>query len=224
MPCRLTDSLPRMFALIEAYQLAHPQGARRWLAALPPRCGVVIRRAPAANLAALQAFTRAARAARRCVLMGGCWRLAWQCGVGAHLSERELRRGARLRAGRASSAAVHSLAALRRAQQRRVALIFVSPVFATATHPAAPSLGALRFALWAQRLARQRDAPALYALGGMDAQRWRRLAGARAAPCTQGYGARRAFALFGAGRQAPSARPALLARPRLSAINGEAHP
>ena len=187
--------LPPAFAVIEAYRLAHPQAARRWLAALPPHCGILIRRAQRApNFAAVRALTRAARAEHRWVLVGGDWRLAWQAGAGAHFSEQELRRKQRQRPHLPASAAVHSQAALRRALAHRVALIFVSPVFATPSHRGAKGLGVLRFAQWAHALHRLPHAPALYALGGMHAQAWRRLSAARLSPRTRGYAAQRAFA------------------------------
>jgi thiamine-phosphate pyrophosphorylase len=49
-------------------------------------------------------------------------------------------------------------------------LLFLSPVFATRSHPGARVLGPLRFGL----MARGAPGPVL-ALGGMDAARWRRL-------------------------------------------------
>jgi thiamine-phosphate pyrophosphorylase len=48
--------------------------------------------------------------------------------------------------------------------------LFVSPVFATASHPGAPTLGPVRFGLLAKRL----PVPVI-ALGGVDARRFRRL-------------------------------------------------
>lgn len=49
-------------------------------------------------------------------------------------------------------------------------LVFVSPVFATRTHPGAGALGLAAFA----RLARRSAVPVI-ALGGMDARRWQRV-------------------------------------------------
>ncbi|MCY4504349.1 MAG: thiamine phosphate synthase, partial [Hyphomicrobiales bacterium] len=197
--------LPPAFALIEAHRLADSQAGLRWLAALPPHCGVLIRRAERhTNTRQLRRFVRAARAGRRCVLIGGAWQLAWQAGAGAHFSEAALRRMGRVRPRQLASAAVHSRAALMRAQRLRVALVLVSPVFATPSHRGARPLGVLRFAAWAQQLQRRRlprrgapasHAPALYALGGMDARAWRRLSAARMAARTAGYVAQRAFAI-----------------------------
>lgn len=78
-------------------------------------------------------------------------------------------RGVHNAAGRGlRSAAVHSLAEARAARRRGVDLVFVSPVFATRSHPGAPALGPLR----AARIARAVGLPAI-ALGGMDARRFR---------------------------------------------------
>ncbi len=56
------------------------------------------------------------------------------------------------------------------ARRRGAALVFVSPVFATRTHPGARTLGAVRFGL----LVRDARVP-VAALGGMTAARFRRL-------------------------------------------------
>jgi len=75
-------------------------------------------------------------------------------------------RGAGLR-----SAPVHDQAQIRAAERAGAAFLFLSPVFATRSHPDARSLGLARFA-W---LARRTMLPVI-ALGGMDAARGRRLA------------------------------------------------
>lgn len=54
----------------------------------------------------------------------------------------------------------------------RAAVLFVSPLFATRSHPGAPGLGPLRAALVARGLERT-----VIALGGMDARRLRRIRG-----------------------------------------------
>ncbi len=56
------------------------------------------------------------------------------------------------------------------ARRSGAALVFVSPVFATRTHPGAPALGPVRFGL----LVRGCGVP-VAALGGMNARRFRRL-------------------------------------------------
>lgn len=68
------------------------------------------------------------------------------------------------------SLSVHDEAQAREATHRRPALVFVSPVFATRSHPGAPALGEER--AWA--LAVQSGAPA-YALGGVNAVTGERL-------------------------------------------------
>ena len=67
----------------------------------------------------------------------------------------------------------HNLREVRRAERRGADLIFLSPVFATRSHPGARPLGARRFA----RLAGQTNLPVI-ALGGMNEARFRRLRGA----------------------------------------------
>ncbi len=73
------------------------------------------------------------------------------------------------------TAAAHDAAAIRRAARHGAHAVLLSPVFATASHPGAPSLGPLRFA----RLARCSPIP-VYALGGITAETARRLAGSGA--------------------------------------------
>jgi thiamine-phosphate pyrophosphorylase len=75
-------------------------------------------------------------------------------------------RGAGLR-----SAPVHNAAQIRGAERAGAALLFLSPVYATRSHPGARLLGLARFA-W---LARRTALPVI-ALGGMDTARGRRLA------------------------------------------------
>jgi thiamine-phosphate pyrophosphorylase len=69
------------------------------------------------------------------------------------------------------SAAVHDRRELARARRLGADLLFVSPVFPTVSHPAARALGPIGFA----RLARAARIPA-FALGGMTAARFRRVA------------------------------------------------
>jgi thiamine-phosphate pyrophosphorylase len=87
---------------------------------------------------------------------------------GVHLPARTRRRP--LHAKRLVTAAVHDVREAARARAWRAQLLFVSPVFTTASHPAAPGLGPLRFAL----LARAAKRPVI-ALGGMNPRRFRHL-------------------------------------------------
>ena len=68
------------------------------------------------------------------------------------------------------SAPVHDLAEIRAAERDGAHLLFLSPVFATSSHPGARPLGPARF----NHLARRTDRPVI-ALGGMNALRARRL-------------------------------------------------
>ena len=67
-------------------------------------------------------------------------------------------------------AKAHNRSELVAARRRGAALVFVSPVFATRTHPGVRALGVVRFGL----LVRGAGLP-VAALGGMDAKRFRRL-------------------------------------------------
>jgi len=71
------------------------------------------------------------------------------------------------------SASVHKLRELRAAEQAGVDLVFLSPVHPTRSHPGAPALGPAHFA----RIAGQAKVPVI-ALGGMNADKARRLRGA----------------------------------------------
>ncbi len=67
---------------------------------------------------------------------------------------------------------VHSVAQARRARQAGAAAVFVSPVFATRSHPGTEHLGERR----ARAIGRVAGVP-LIALGGMDERRFRKLSG-----------------------------------------------
>ena len=75
-----------------------------------------------------------------------------------------------VRGGGLGSAPVHDLAEIRAAEREGADLLFLSPVFATRSHPGTRPLGPARFSL----LARQTSLPVI-ALGGMNAIRARRL-------------------------------------------------
>jgi thiamine-phosphate pyrophosphorylase len=70
------------------------------------------------------------------------------------------------------SASAHSLRELRIVERSGARLVFVSPVFATRSHPGAKPLGPVRFG----RIARAARIPVI-ALGGMDEGRARSLRG-----------------------------------------------
>ncbi len=84
-----------------------------------------------------------------------------------------LGRGAMLRHGRhrgALTTPVHARTEAIAATRAGAALLFVSPVYPTRSHPGAPSLGPVRFGL----MIRELKLPVI-ALGGMDERRWRAL-------------------------------------------------
>lgn len=109
------------------------------------------------------------------LLVSGDARLAHALGAdGVHLPEAALkirpRRPWPERPGWLVTAAAHDSTAIRRAERAGVDAVLVSPVFATASHPAVRPLGPLRFAA----LCRATKLPAL-ALGGIDTETARRL-------------------------------------------------
>lgn len=127
-------------------------------------CGVVFRHdgvAGRANL--LREVARICRARRLMLVVAGPG--AMPAGVGRHLREG---RGGLAPSGSTSSA--HGRAALVRARRAGATLAFLSPVFATASHPGATVLGPCRWAAAAGR-----SGMAVGALGGVDGRSVRRL-------------------------------------------------
>lgn len=129
-------------------------GVRLWdaLARLPRGSGVVLRHHATAADARILLKHRVAHIARR---------------RGLVLVDETTPQTAPIRIGRAHT--VREGIAARRAGAE---IVFVSPVYPTRTHPGAPALGPLRAAL----IARAVGLPAV-ALGGMNALRFRRMAG-----------------------------------------------
>ena len=124
-------------------------------------CGVVFRHDGVPGRAALlREVARACRARRLALVVAGRGKVP--AGAGRHL--REGRGGA----GRTSSA--HGRAGLVRARRAGVALVFLSPAFATASHPGAPGLGPWRWGTMARAAG-----VAVAALGGVDGRSVRRL-------------------------------------------------
>jgi thiamine-phosphate pyrophosphorylase len=133
---------------------------------LPKGSGIIFRHysLPDAERRALFNKVKTMAKARRCTLMlAGKKRqaLAWRAG-GSHGRHRG-----------AITAPVHSLREIKRAESSRASLLFLSPIFATTSHPGAKPLGRMRFA----RLVRHARLPVI-ALGGMSARQARILRGA----------------------------------------------
>lgn len=130
--------------------------------ALPRGSGVVVRASSAIRLRLLLAQLRPL--SRRLVLsVSGP---SDGQGLGRHLGSRgraQRRRGL-------VTASAHSIPELRRAERAGATLVFVSPVFATRSHPGARAMGPIRLA----GLVRATWLPVV-ALGGMTEARWRRV-------------------------------------------------
>jgi thiamine-phosphate pyrophosphorylase len=180
-------ALPRRLALTDPLRAPDPFAL---LATLPQGAGLIWRAYDAApSREALQGLARAARRKHVTLFVA----LAPEAGRRArfhnrHLAEHQLeipytdhvwlraRRGA---CHIAVTAAAHSERAVMAAARAGVDAVLISPVFATASHPGAATLGALRFAALA-RLARKLGIEA-YALGGVtDPGKIRRLTGSGA--------------------------------------------
>jgi len=139
-------------------------------ARLPAGAGIVAR---GAGPAVLLSLARLARWKRRPLLLGGDPRGALRLHAGLHLPDRDpgLALLPFLAARRAGvpfallTLAVHGgLAAMGRARRLRPDLVLLSPVFPTPSHPGAPALGPIRWALTARRLVNP-----VAALGGIRA-------------------------------------------------------
>jgi thiamine-phosphate pyrophosphorylase len=131
----------------------------RILARLPPGSGVVFRHRslPPRERRALFARVRRITRARELVLFA----------VDPPLPGAAGRHG---RVGGATSWPAHDRAEALAGKRAGAALLFVSPVHPTASHPGAPALGPRR----ARRIGAGLGLP-IVALGGMTARRWRRL-------------------------------------------------
>ena len=150
--------LPRLWMMTDERQGERLLPA---IACLPSGSGIVFRhyRLPPRERRALFERIRAvARRKRHILLLAGSARLARAWGAhGSH--DRDLKPGL-------TSAPVHDLRALRRAERAGAAFVFLSPVFPTRSHPGARSLGRAAFG----NIARQSHVPVI-ALGGVDRRR-----------------------------------------------------
>ena len=153
-------------------RMADPLAALR---RLRPGDGVVLRHYGAPEREALA--RRLAKICRRrglLLLIAGDARLALRVGAdGVHWPQHAVRRR-RFSRALPQTAAAHDLPALTAARRADIAAVLLSPVFPTASHPGARTLGAVRFA----GLARRFPGP-VFALGGLDDRRLRRLRGGR---------------------------------------------
>jgi thiamine-phosphate pyrophosphorylase len=154
-------TLPRLWLFTDARRLPDPRQA---VAKLPRGlAGVVLRhdgRPDRPRLARDLAVI--CRARRLAMVVTGDVRLAAAVGSGVHLRGGRWPGPVRLRRGWITSSA-HDAAELRRARRWGAELVFLSPAFATASHPDAATLGAIRWTA----LARSAGLP-VAALGGID--------------------------------------------------------
>ncbi len=163
---RLHGPIPRLWLVSDPVRLPDPCAAA---ALLPRGAGVLARGLRPPVLARLR---RVVRRRGLLLLLGGDPTAALRLRCGLHLPDRAAPPGltAFLAARRRGtpwawlSLAVHGRPAVARARRLGADLGFVSPAFATASHPGAPALGPLRWGALAARLGQ----PAV-ALGGVAA-------------------------------------------------------
>lgn len=127
--------------------------------ALPRGSGIIFRHYATAPKVRCALFDRVRRAARRKGLLLVL--------AGPSIGRAELRHG---RERGALTAPVHSRREAIAAMRAGAALLFVSPVHPTRSHPGAPALGSVRLGLMIRGL----KLPVI-ALGGMNERRWRAL-------------------------------------------------
>jgi thiamine-phosphate pyrophosphorylase len=167
LKARARSNLPSLVLMTDDERLSNPLAAAR---ALPRGSMVVIRTQEHAHLETFSgAVLRVARIAGLAVAIAGDPMLASRLGAdGFHLPETRMGESAYWRARFPSlliTASAHSLHALLRAQSMPVDAVFLSPVFATPSHPERASLTPARANLIARRMHKP-----LYALGGIEAR------------------------------------------------------
>ena len=132
---------------------------------LPPLlCGLVLRPDKAASAREIRMIARLCRARRVMLTIAG-WDVA---GCGVHMGSAARR--PRSRRAAFITASAHDRAELVRARRVAARLVFVSPVFVTASHPGAVGLGVLRWAALVRRAG-----VSVAALGGINGGTVRRL-------------------------------------------------
>ena len=164
--------LPPLWLFTDSRRVADPRPA---VARLPKGlAGVVLRHDQEPGRAALgRDLARLCRAQRLRLVVAGDPRLAAALGAGVHLRGGRWPAGApvlvRRRVGVLMTSSAHGVADLRRAARVGADLAFLSPAFATRSHPDATVLGPLRWGL----LARGARLPvaALGGIGGMTVRR-----------------------------------------------------
>ena len=157
---RASQPLPRLWLMTDERQSDRLLDA---VARLPEGAGIVFRHYSLPEVARRDLFDRVRAAHPGLLLLAGPADEAKRWGAdGSH--GRGPGRGLR-------SAPVHDYAEIRAAERDGAALLFLSPVFATRSHPGTKPLGIPNFA-W---LTRRTRLPVI-ALGGMNVERGKRLA------------------------------------------------
>ena len=169
---RRFSALPPLWLFTDAHRLADP---RPVVARLPKGlAGVVLRHDGEPARAALGLdLARLCRARRLRLVVAGDPRFAAALGAGVHLRGSRWPPGGpvvRRRRGALLTSSAHGLAEVRRAARVRADLVFLSPAFATQSHPGGAALGPLRWG----RMARGAGV-AVAALGGVGGASVRRL-------------------------------------------------
>ena len=150
---RKPDPLPRLWLFTDDRRLPDP---RTSVARLPRgKAGVVLRHDRDPGRATLgRELARICRARRLVLVVAGDVRLAADLRAGVHL------RGGRwpgpLRRGGLVTSSAHSIPDVRRALAAGAGLVFLSPIYLTASHAGAPGLGPVRWAAMARAAMVQR--------------------------------------------------------------------
>lgn len=171
--------LPVLWLFTDAARLPDPLPA---VARLPRfLAGVVLRHDGVPGRAALgRRLARLCRARGLALSVAGDWRLAAALRAGLHLRQ-GVRPGRAPRDLPSLTSSAHGVAAVRRARHAG-AVAFLSPAFATASHPGRSGLGPVRWG----RMARRGGGAG--ALGGIDGGNVRRLPGCRCAGAITAFG------------------------------------
>ena len=138
----------------------------------PGLCGIVFRHDSAPDRATLGAALAALCRARKITLVvAGDTRLAAALHAGVHLRGGQRHGFLPLSRHVLITASAHNQAQLHRAKRAGAKIVFISPVFPTASHPSAPVLGIYGFQTLARRAGRAKP----FALGGIEGNTIRRL-------------------------------------------------
>jgi thiamine-phosphate pyrophosphorylase len=160
---RHRSKLPILWLFTDAQRLADPLPA---IAKLPRLLsGVVFRHDEMpARLALARRVAAVCRSRQIPLVIAGDARMAAALGAGIHL------RGgswpAQIRNRRLVTSSAHNIVELRRARRAGAKIIFLSPAFATASHPEQPSFGAIRWT----NIAHLAQNAKVYSLGGVTGE------------------------------------------------------